>query len=81
VRDALVTLGLSLGLALLVTGLLSTAYGLLWRPRPWRAPLLLLLPIMAPIWAFQERMFLRSAAVVLGALLYALCAWEAFRIQ
>jgi hypothetical protein len=36
---------------------------------------------MAPIWAFQERMFLRSAAVVLGALLYALCAWEAFRIQ
>lgn len=80
-RDALVTLGLSFGLALLVTGHASTAYGLLWRPRRWRGLVVLLLPIMAPIWAFQERMFVRAAAVVLGALLYALCAWDAFRLQ
>lgn len=75
------TIGLSLGLALLITSHVSTAYGLLWRPRQWRALVALLLPVMVPVWAFQERMFARGVGFVLGATLYALCAWDAFRLQ
>lgn len=80
-RDALVTLGLSLGFALALTGVASIAYGLLWRPPRWRALLPLVFPPLAPLLAVRERMFLRAAAVVLGSLLYALCAWDAFRLQ
>ncbi|MCU0659355.1 MAG: hypothetical protein MUF64_30070, partial [Polyangiaceae bacterium] len=56
VRDALVTLGLSLGFALALTGVASIAYGLLWRPPRWRALLPLVFPPLAPLLAVRERM-------------------------
>jgi len=81
VRDALVTLGLSLGLASLLTSYVGTVYGLLWRPPRWRALVTLVCPVMTPVWALQERMTLRGVGFVLGAAVYALAAWDAFRRQ
>lgn len=80
-RDALVTIGLSLGLATLVTSYLSTVYGLFWRPPRWRALVTLLCPVMAPVWAMREGMPTRAVSFVLGAAVYAVAAWDAFRRQ
>lgn len=81
VRDALVTFGLSFGMALLVTSHVSITYGLFWRPPAWRALVAFLLPGIGPIWALRERMFVRAIASFLGAAIYAICAWDAFRHQ
>lgn len=81
VRDSLTVAGLSLGLAALVTAHLSIVYGLVWRPPRWRAPVALVTVLPGLVWAWRERMHVRAALFVLGAVAYALAAWSAFRMQ
>ena len=80
-RDSLTVAGLTLGLAALVTAHLSIVYGLLWRPPRWRAPVALFTVVPGPVWAWRERMHVRAVVFVLGAVAYALAAWNAFRLQ
>ena len=78
-RDLVITAGLSLGLAALVTAYLSTAYGLLWRPPRWRAAVALLVPVLCPFWAWREKMHVRAVLFVLAAVGYGVAYWSAWR--
>ncbi len=70
VKDALVVFGLVSSLSTAVTAWLATAYGLVFRPPRWRAPVALLCPPLAAVWAFREGMALRGLGLVAGTVVY-----------
>jgi hypothetical protein len=44
--------------------------GLLRRPRPWRAPVALLLPPLAPFWGWRHKMRWRAGLWLVAAAVY-----------
>jgi hypothetical protein len=71
-KDTITVFTLSISLAMLVTSHVTTVYGLLLRPPRWRAVMVLLFPPLAPMWAWKERMFVRSVSFVLASVGYAM---------
>ncbi len=71
VRDIVITAGVSVCPAALLVSYLGIVYGLLWRPPRWRAVVALVVPVLAPFWAWREKMYVRAALFVLSAIGYA----------
>jgi hypothetical protein len=69
--DAFVYLSLGVSSALFVTAHVSTAYGPLWRPPRWRAPVALLMPPLGALWAWREGLRVRVIASAAGVFGYA----------
>ncbi len=59
-----------LALAVCATAHAAILYGLAWRRPRWRVPVALLFAPVAPFWAWQEKMWVRAAFWVLGAVAY-----------
>ncbi|MEJ7728897.1 MAG: hypothetical protein WKG00_06755 [Polyangiaceae bacterium] len=68
--DAILLAAMVLGSALAVTAHLAIFIGLLRRPPRWRAVVALLAAPAAPVFAVQERFWVRAAAWVLGVVAY-----------
>ncbi|APR86564.1 Hypothetical protein A7982_11913 [Minicystis rosea] len=69
-KDALVTLGLLLGFAGLVTVHVAILFGLLSRRRSGRALGALIVPPLAPYWAFTSDMRGRAVLWIVCAVVY-----------
>jgi hypothetical protein len=74
-RDIVVTLGLILAFAGLVTAHVAIAVGLLGRAHRWRAPLALMIPPLAPYFAFGARMWVRAAVWTACLVAYGVTRW------
>lgn len=68
--DAVLVAGMVLGSALAVTAHLTIFVGLLRRAPRWRAPVGLLAAPAAPVFAAQEKMWVRASLWVVGVLAY-----------
>jgi hypothetical protein len=71
-RDILLFSLLVVSFAILATAHLTLALGLVRRPPRWRAIVALVVPPLAPLWGWREKMRVRSAVWVAGALVYAI---------
>ncbi len=54
-----------------VTAHVTIVFGLSRLTPRWRAPVAFVVVLLAPYWAVRARMYVRAAAWLLGALLYA----------
>jgi hypothetical protein len=70
VKDLIVVATLVIALASLLTVHVTIAVGLAWRPPRWRALAALLVPPLAPLWAWRERMRVRTIVWVAALALY-----------
>jgi hypothetical protein len=70
VKDLIVVATLVLAFASLLTAHVTIAYGLARRPPRWRALAALFVPPMAPLWAWRERMRVRTIVWVAALSLY-----------
>lgn len=69
-RDEIVSLGVLVAFALLVTSHLTVVAGLAARAPRWRAAVALVAPPLAPWWAIRVGMKRRAAAWLAGAVAY-----------
>jgi hypothetical protein len=76
-RDELVTAGLLVAFATLVTAHVLLVAGLAARRPRWRALVALLAAPLAPYWGHRAGMHARSVMWTTGAVAYALCLWLA----
>jgi hypothetical protein len=70
VKDLIVVATLVLAMASFLTAHVAIAYGLAWRPPRWRVLAALLVPPLAPLWAWRERMRVRTIVWVVALALY-----------
>ncbi len=78
-RDEVVSGGLVLAFASLVTAHLMLVAGLAARPPRWRALVALVVLPLAPLWGRRERMHVRVVAWTVSAALYVALLWLASR--
>jgi hypothetical protein len=78
-RDEIVSAGLLLAFAVLVTAHVALVAGLAVRPPRWRALAALFIPPLAPWWGRAERLHVRTVAWVASAIAYAILRWAASR--
>jgi len=71
VKDMVVVIALVVAFALFVTAHVAIVYGLAWRPPRWRALVALLVPFVAPYWAWRERMRVRAGLWASAFVVYA----------
>jgi hypothetical protein len=69
--DWILVLSLASAFAVTVTAHVAIVASLARRTPRWRAPLALLIPVLAPIWAFAEGMRVRATLWCAGLLVYA----------
>lgn len=69
-KDMIVVGLLIVAFAMLFTVHVTIVFGLARRPPRWRAPVAFFVPVLAPFWAFQERMRVRAAIWVGAIVLY-----------
>jgi hypothetical protein len=80
VKNDLVTIvALAIAFAILVTAHLAIVVGLLRRSPRWRAPVALVVPPLAPFWAWREKMRVRGIAWVVGGVAYVIALTFAMR--
>jgi len=78
-RDEIVSAGLVLSFATLVTAHVTLVLGLAGHPPRWRALAALVVLPLAPWWGRSERMNARVAAWAVGAVGYVVLRWLAGR--
>jgi hypothetical protein len=61
---------LVLSFATLATAHITIVFGLARRTPWWRAPVAFAIVVLAPYWALRERMHVRAAAWLVGAVVY-----------
>jgi hypothetical protein len=74
-KDALLLGGLLVSFATAVTAHVAIAFGLLFRPPRWRAPVAFVLAPLAPYWAWRTGMTGRTVVWVCGVLIYGGLLW------
>jgi hypothetical protein len=72
VKDAVIAASMILAFALLVTVHASLVFGLAGKKPRWRALVGLVVPPLAPIWGWRERMHKRAVMWLSCAVLYAI---------
>ena len=69
--DWILVLSLACSFAVTVTAHVAIVAALAGRPPRWRAPLALVVPVLAPIWGFTEGMRIRATLWCAGLVIYA----------
>lgn len=69
-KDIIVVGLLLVAFALLITVHVTIVFGLAKKQPRWRAPVAFFVPVLAPVWAFQERMRVRAGIWVGAVVLY-----------
>lgn len=69
-KDIIVPALLVVAFAWLITVHVTIAFGLAKKPPRWRALVALLVPVVAPYWAWREHMRVRAGMWIGGVVLY-----------
>jgi hypothetical protein len=74
-KDLAVLVAIVACFATWVTAHVATVFGLAMRTPRWRAPIAFVVVPLAPYWALRDRMRVRAALWILGAVGYAIAAF------